>query len=78
MNILRQKESRLLSQTKQVESEQLRSIQAEIEELEWQIRRGMAQKILSVNQVIDEGMNIVAKLDLLTLCSCSSNMRLVE
>jgi dsDNA-specific endonuclease/ATPase MutS2 len=65
LKLLRDKEEKLVQKGGKALDRELLTIQNEIDEVQSQIKSGLAQNVLSVSQVIDEGLDAVARLDVL-------------
>ena len=64
LGLLRKRESELFERGGKEFDKAVVEIQSEIEQVEFQIVNGLAQTVLSVSSVVDEGLDIIAKLDI--------------
>jgi dsDNA-specific endonuclease/ATPase MutS2 len=65
LRLLQEKEAKLLDRGAKEMDRDLMGIQNEIENVERQIQEGLVYRIMSVSGIIDEGMDILARLDVL-------------
>ena len=63
MDVLRKKEEKLLNKGGKALDREIIAIQNEIDDVQSQIRAGLAQSLISVSGVIDDGMDVLARLD---------------
>jgi DNA mismatch repair protein MutS2 len=65
MKLLREKEERLIKAGGKEFDREVQALQGEIDEVEGQIRSGLAQLILGAAEVIDAGVDVLALLDII-------------